>query len=124
MALSRLGWAQCLATDATSTGASRALAESAAAELRRLDLPGPSRRASDLLAALPGPTTGSGLTAREVEVAGLVAQGLTNQQIATQLFLSVRTVESHVRAALAKAGQTSRTELAVWVVRGLPGRRG
>ncbi|OFE16758.1 hypothetical protein BA895_04105 [Humibacillus sp. DSM 29435] len=124
VALSRLGWAQCLATDPKATGASRALAESAAAELRRLDLPGPSRRASDLLAALPGPTTGSGLTAREVEVAGLVAQGLTNQQIAAQLFLSVRTVESHVRAALAKAGRTSRTELAVWMVHGSPGRRG
>ncbi len=124
VALSRLDWAQCLATDPTATGTARTLAESAATELRRLDLPGPRRRASSLLAALPEPTTGSGLTAREVEVAGLVAQGLTNQQIATRLFLSVRTVESHVRGALAKAGRSSRTELAVWMMQGSPGRRG
>ena len=55
-------------------------------------------------------------------MAGLVARGLTNQQIATQLFLSVRTVESHVRGALAKAGISSRTELAVWMLQGSPHR--
>ncbi|MEO6997750.1 MAG: helix-turn-helix transcriptional regulator, partial [Terracoccus sp.] len=118
VALSRLGWALCLATDPAQAVTARTLGESAAAELGRLDLPGPLRHATELLIALSRPTAGSGLTAREVEVAGLVAQGLTNQQIATQLFLSVRTVESHVRGALAKTGRTSRTELAVWMLRG------
>ena len=56
-----------------------------------------------------------GLSARELEVAHLVAQAMTNQQIADRLVLSVRTIESHVRSALARLGLASRTELAVWV---------
>ncbi|MEP7332047.1 MAG: AAA family ATPase [Terracoccus sp.] len=124
VALSRLGLAECLAGASQTFGAARPLAESAATELKRLRMPGPHRRAADLLGLLPGPASESTLTARESEVAGLVAQGLTNRQIATRLFLSVRTVESHVRGALAKAGRTSRTELAVWMVQGSPGRQG
>ncbi len=124
VALSRLGLAECLAGASQTFAAARPLAESAATELERLRMPGPHRRATDLLGLLPAPAPESTLTARESEVAGLVAQGLTNQQIATRLFLSVRTVESHVRAALAKAGRTSRTELAVWMVQGSPGRQG
>jgi non-specific serine/threonine protein kinase len=44
-----------------------------------------------------------------------VAQALTNKQIADRLYLSVRTVESHVRNALAKGHLATRTELALWV---------
>jgi len=79
-------------------------------------MPGPARQAEDLLArlALDSPNR-FGLIDRELEVAGLVGQGLTNNDIATRLFLSVRTVESHVRSALAKLQMASRTELAVWV---------
>jgi predicted ATPase/DNA-binding CsgD family transcriptional regulator len=57
---------------------------------------------------------GSGLSAREVEVAGLVADGLTNKAIALRLHLSVRTVEVHVRHALGKLGLDNRTQLAGW----------
>ena len=54
------------------------------------------------------------LTRREEEVAGLVAQGLSTRQIATQLFLSPRTVESHVQHILQKGGFRSRSQIAVW----------
>ena len=123
VALSRLGWAECLSGASQTIAAARPLAESAATELERLRMPGPHRQATELLRRLPVRMPESDLTAREAEVAGLVARGLTNQQIANQLFLSVRTVESHVRGALAKAGITSRTELAVWVLQGSPTQR-
>lgn len=55
---------------------------------------------------------GPHLTEREREVAELVAQGLSNREVATRLYLSVRTVESHVYQALAKLGGTSRREMA------------
>jgi len=55
-----------------------------------------------------------GLTRRESEVAALVARGLTNRQIAGQLYVSVRTVEVHVDRTLSKLGFRTRTQLAVW----------
>jgi non-specific serine/threonine protein kinase len=61
----------------------------------------------------PGISTG-GMSIRELEVARLVVEGLTNKQIAARLHLSVRTVESHVRSALMKAGLVNRTQLATW----------
>jgi non-specific serine/threonine protein kinase len=54
------------------------------------------------------------LSARELEVAHLVAGGLTNKAIAARLHLSVRTVEVHVRHTLAKLGLVNRTQLATW----------
>lgn len=54
------------------------------------------------------------LSVRELEVVRLVADGLANKAIAAQLHLSVRTVESHVRHALAKARLSNRTQLATW----------
>ncbi len=50
----------------------------------------------------------AGLTGRQLEVADLLAQGLTNKEIAVRLGLSVRTVEHHVEAVLAKLGAGSR----------------
>jgi DNA-binding NarL/FixJ family response regulator len=55
--------------------------------------------------ALPYP---NGLTAREVEVLRLLAQGLTSAQIAEQLVISVVTVNFHVRSIYSKLGVTSR----------------
>jgi DNA-binding CsgD family transcriptional regulator len=55
------------------------------------------------------------LSAREREVAGFVAAGATNAEIATRLFLSPKTVEHHVSNALSKLGLHSRTELAARV---------
>jgi non-specific serine/threonine protein kinase len=54
------------------------------------------------------------LGAREEEVGLLIAQGLSNKDIATRLFLSVRTVETHVHNLLNKLGVNSRTQIAVW----------
>jgi non-specific serine/threonine protein kinase len=54
------------------------------------------------------------LTRREAEVARLVAQGLRNRQIAAHLFLSERTVESHVDHILTKLGLSSRTQVVAW----------
>jgi len=57
-----------------------------------------------------------GLTAREREVAALIAQGQTNRAMAEQLVLSERTVEGHVTNILAKLGCTTRTQIAIWAV--------
>ena len=54
----------------------------------------------------------AGLTARELEVVSLVAGGLPNQQIAARLFLSTRTVDHHVSAALGKLGVARRADVA------------
>jgi DNA-binding NarL/FixJ family response regulator len=53
---------------------------------------------------------GTGLSRRELEVMRLVAAGRTNREIAGQLYLSVRTVDMHVRNILGKLGCRSRTE--------------
>ncbi|QGU06434.1 Putative HTH-type transcriptional regulator [Corynebacterium occultum] len=55
------------------------------------------------------------LTAREMEVAELVTQGLTNRQIAEKFTLSRRTVDGHVERILNKLGFSSRTQVAAWV---------
>ncbi len=54
----------------------------------------------------------AGLTARQVDVLRLLGQGFTNAEIASQLVVSVRTVESHVAAVLDKLGAPSRREAA------------
>lgn len=58
------------------------------------------------------PALGQTLSVQEHRVAALAAAGRTNQEIATELFLSRRTVESHVSSALRKLGCTSRKDLA------------
>jgi DNA-binding NarL/FixJ family response regulator len=50
----------------------------------------------------------AGLTPREIEVLGLVASGMTNAQIAKDLFISLRTVETHLTSIYHKLGVTSR----------------
>jgi len=70
------------------------------------DQPGPK------VPAIPG-----GLTPRELEVLRLMADGLTNQEIADTLFLSRRTVENHVLHILAKLELDSRTAAATFAIR-------
>lgn len=59
---------------------------------------------------MPGSPSAS-LTRREREIAALVATGLTNREIAGQLFLSPRTVDYHLHKVFTKLGIASRTEL-------------
>jgi VCBS repeat-containing protein len=56
------------------------------------------------------------LTDREQDVLNLLAQGHTNKDIAQTLFLSVRTVEAHLRNIYGKLSVASRTEAAIWAV--------
>jgi DNA-binding CsgD family transcriptional regulator len=78
----------------------------------RLGLPAVAARCAQLLDA-PGQQRWAryGLTAREAEVLALVAEGLTNKEIAARLRLSPRTVEKHLEALLRKTGTRSRTQL-------------
>jgi non-specific serine/threonine protein kinase len=56
----------------------------------------------------------SALTARELQVAGLVAEGMTDREIAAELVISQRTAESHVQHILTKLGFRSRAQIAAW----------
>jgi DNA-binding CsgD family transcriptional regulator len=69
-------------------------------------------KASGELGRISGRTRQEGLTAAERRVAALVAEGRTNREVATALFLTERTVASHLTHVYAKLGVRSRTELA------------
>jgi DNA-binding CsgD family transcriptional regulator len=85
--------------------------DAAVRALRRLgDRPRPSLTSA--LAERDGDHRLAALTKREREVAGLIAAGRTNAQIAARLHLSERTIEKHVSNALAKLGLASRTGVA------------
>ena len=59
----------------------------------------------------------SPVTARELEVASLVADGLTNKEMATRLRLSVRTAENHVLNVMNNLGLDNRAQVAAWFIR-------
>ncbi len=61
----------------------------------------------------PGPPGSPELTAREAEIARMVAAGASNREIADALFLTEGTVKNHVSAALRKLGLRDRTQLAL-----------
>lgn len=88
------------------------LVRQAADDLRRLEMPGPLLRADRLAAAIATARNHADpLSPRERQVHDLVVHAKTNRQIADELVLSERTVESHVRSVLAKLGCANRTEL-------------
>jgi non-specific serine/threonine protein kinase len=66
-------------------------------------------------AATPLQRDDSKLTRRQREVAQLVAQGLTDREVAARLSISIRTAESHVEQILARLGFRSRAQVAAWV---------
>ncbi len=68
-------------------------------------------RASGETARKRAPGTEVTLTPQERQIAALVAQGLTNKEVAAQLYLSPRTIDAHLRGVFAKLGITSRRDL-------------
>jgi DNA-binding NarL/FixJ family response regulator len=73
-----------------------------AATMARPD-PGPARVHSRAPGLPP-----DGLTQREVEILGLIARGLTNPEIAAQLYLSNHTIKTHISRIFAKTGSRDR----------------
>ncbi|MFB9314602.1 helix-turn-helix transcriptional regulator [Nocardioides plantarum] len=73
-----------------------------------------------------GPATGpgslrrlgasAGLTPREVDVLSQITQGLSNQEIAEQSYLSINSVKTYIRSAYRRIGVTSRAQAVVWCV--------
>jgi DNA-binding CsgD family transcriptional regulator len=117
VAETRFDWASALlrrgrAPDLERASAMLDAAERGATELGMEPL---RRRASTSRAGLKA---GRGpLTDRELEVAALVAEGLTNKEIATRLRLSVRTAENHVLNVMNKLGLDNRAQVAAWFTR-------
>jgi DNA-binding CsgD family transcriptional regulator len=77
------------------------------AERARVEL-----RATGETARRRDPSTVDQLTAQELQIARYVADGLSNKEVAAQLFLSPRTIDAHLRSVFAKLAITSRTQLA------------
>ena len=78
-----------------------------------------ARTGSSRTAATPAATPTAapgGLTRREWEIAQLLAEGLSNKDIATRLVIAPRTAETHVEHILTKLGFTSRTQASTWVI--------
>lgn len=96
------------------SGRASALRAQVLADARHLGMAALERRLSPA-APGSGPSRPGGLTPREQVVASSVARGLSNRQIADELVVSERTVESHVQNILMKLGFSSRAAIATWV---------
>jgi DNA-binding CsgD family transcriptional regulator/predicted negative regulator of RcsB-dependent stress response len=132
----RLELARALAASGARTGAA-VEAEAAKATFERLGVAPDLATCEAVLARLRGspsdaPESNSRprlltgnyekLTRRESEIARMVAEGLTNRDIASRLVLSARTVETHVDRVLGKLDFRSRTQLAAWVIQETPAK--
>lgn len=62
------------------------------------------------------PGRGAGLSSREAEIVALIAQGLSNQDIAARVYLSVNSIKSYIRTAYRKMGVTTRSQAVLWAV--------
>ncbi|HVS49849.1 MAG TPA: AAA family ATPase [Candidatus Dormibacteraeota bacterium] len=96
----------------------RRLVDAAIATSRELGMKPWEDRATKLASALAGRAVADHpLSSREFEVATLVAEGLSNREIAGRLHLSERTSESHVKNICDKLGFNSRSQVAAWVAK-------
>ncbi len=113
----RFDWATALLRRGLARDRERASAMLDAAERGATELgmePLRQRAAARRAALKAGP---SPLTDRELEVAALIAEGLTNKEVATRLRLSVRTAENHVLNVMNKLGLDNRAHVAAWYTR-------
>jgi DNA-binding NarL/FixJ family response regulator len=101
------GVADVLALDITGIGLVEALEHAAAGRS-----PAPAQREQDRQVIL---ATRYGLTPREAQVLMLIATGLSNHEIADQMYLSVNSVKTYIRSAYKKIGATSRSQAVLWV---------
>ena len=90
-----------------------------AVQLRLVELAtgGTSSAAVDPVPSIPEDNDDSGLTRREIDVVRLVAEGLSNQQIARQLVVSEATVKTHLNHVLSKLDVDARPGLVAWAWR-------
>lgn len=127
VARTRLLLARALATEAREPAIAEAEQALAALEelgaARDADAAAAFLRSLGVRAARSGPKRLGLLTRREREVLGLLAEGLSNPEIAGRLFLSRKTVEHHVARILAKLAVRSRGEAAAYALRELHGPR-
>jgi DNA-binding NarL/FixJ family response regulator len=70
--------------------------------------------APDVTTMTAWPGRAEGLTAREAEILALIVAGLSNQQIATAMWLSINSVKTYIRSAYRRIGATSRTQAVLW----------
>lgn len=111
-----IGWAREALAVFVKRGDDR-LAARCRETLRRAGVPVPRQGRGDT--AVPARLRGVGVTSREMDVLQLVAEGLTNGEIAERLVLSPRTVETHVANLVAKTRVAGRSELAELVKSGI-----
>jgi DNA-binding CsgD family transcriptional regulator len=118
----RVELAQALAVEGRLEAARKEAARSLG-EAQRMGAAPLGQRADALLRALAGKSRGhlpGGLTSRETEILGLVARGLSNQEIAQALVVSVRTIERHlsnIYLKLGLVGPSARAGAAAWATR-------
>jgi DNA-binding CsgD family transcriptional regulator len=120
VAETRFDWATALLRHGQARDRERASAILEAAALGAAELgmePLRSRAANALAAMMSQP---SPLTSRELEVAALVAEGMTNKEVANRLRLSVRTAENHLLNVMNKLGLDNRAQVAAWYTRTRP----
>ena len=112
-----VGWMREAAADFESSGQAR-LASACRGILRRAGERVP--RSGRGAAQVPPQMRRLGITSREMDVFLLVARGHSNSEIAERLFISPKTVETHVASLVAKTGQTGRRELVAHAARFVP----
>jgi len=113
------GWASYV-----DSAAARARADLGPAASRRAEAAGGALTAEQTVRYVVEGDAEGPLTAREREVARLVAEGLSNRELAGRLGIAERTVEAHLDHIRAKLDLVSRTQVATWATRRLSRRAG